>query len=96
MAWAGLRCSRCGVLSHGFIENDADGGGQVEAAGGGLHGDCEALVGILCQQGGGQALGFAAEDEVIAGLKVLGPVGSGRLGGEVKKLWQSMVWAGGC
>lgn len=91
MAWAGLRCSRCGVLSHGFIENDADGGGQVEAAGGGLHGDCEALVGILCQQGGGQALGFAAEDEVIAGLKVLGPVGSGRLGGEVIKLWESLA-----
>lgn len=83
-------------MSHGLIENDADRGGQVEAAGGGLHGDREALVGILCEQGGGQALGFAAEDEVIAGLKVLGPVGSGRLGGEVKKLWQSMAWGDRC
>jgi len=69
-------------LAEGLVDDGADGGGEVEGAFVGEHGEDEALGGIAGEEVVGEALGFFAEDEVVAELEVGVPDGGGGLGGE--------------
>jgi hypothetical protein len=82
--WEGWKVGSPTLLedSEGFVEGDAGGGGEVQAAGGFAHGDSEALAGVLGEEGFGEAFGFAAEDEAIAVAVVGFPEGAGGFGGE--------------
>src|SRR5262245_38471189 len=73
-------CSPGVELAEGFVEDDASGGGQVEAADlAGRHGNAHDSFGVPLQEPRRQAVGFAAEEEAIVGLirdAGVGPLGS--------------------
>jgi hypothetical protein len=69
-------------LTEGFVEGDANGGGEVEASGRIFHGDAEAAGGVLVEEGFGETFGFAAEDEAVAVVVGGVPEGAGGFGGE--------------
>ena len=71
-------------LPDGFEKDDADGGGEVEAADA-LLGDGEALGRIFLQEGVGQAFAFAAKNEVVSAAEGFVPVGAFGFGGEVEE-----------
>jgi hypothetical protein len=78
-------------LAEGFVEDEGGAVGEVEGAGGGVeHGDVEGGVGVLAEEPAREAGGFAAEDEVIAGLK-----GGGGVGARAVGLDQPEPWVGG-
>jgi len=64
------RCSKfLGSISQGGVEGDGDGVGEVEGADGGeLDGDVALVVGVVVEDVVGEAVGFTAEEEVVAGL----------------------------
>ena len=69
-------------LTEGFEEADADGGGEIEAAGRVLHWNAEAVVRILVEEGFREAFGFTAENQEVALLVVGIPKRASGLGGE--------------
>ncbi len=57
------------MISEGGVEGDGDGVGEVEGADGGeLDGDVALLVWVAVEEFVGEAVGFAAKEEVVAGL----------------------------
>jgi len=52
------------VLAEGFVEGDTDGGGEVEAAPVGEHGDGDETIGPFGVELWGEPSGFRAKDEV--------------------------------
>ena len=58
------------LLAEGFVDDGADGGGEIERAFFGGHGEAEEAVWVLVEQGVGQAGGFFAEDEGVAWLEL--------------------------
>ena len=57
------------LLAEGFEEDEGGAVGEVEGAGLGIeHGDAKPVGGVFCEEGFREAGGFAAEDEVVAGL----------------------------
>lgn len=70
-------------MAAGFVENDGDGGGEVERAGGvGTHGNSEGLFGILGDERFWEAFGFAAENEEVVVLEFGVPRGFFAFGAE--------------
>src|SRR5689334_14526723 len=61
------RRSPRGQLPQPFVKDDADGGGQVEAAHlAGRHGDDEGALGVPCEDLRRQSAGLAAEEKAVA------------------------------
>jgi len=72
-------------LTERLEKADADGGGEIETAGGFFHRDAKAVRRILVEEGFGQAFGLATEYQTIA-IAVFGiPEGSGGFGGQEPK-----------
>jgi hypothetical protein len=70
-------------LAEGFIENNAGGGGEVEAAGAGEHGNLEGALGVGGEEGGGEAGGFLAQEDPGVRGELRGPEGlAGEAGSE--------------
>lgn len=79
MGWRGALAD-FSDLAFGFVEDDGDGGGEVEGAGGPfLHGDAD---GAVVEPGFGEAFGFTAEDEEVIVLVLDVPSGLFGLGAE--------------
>jgi hypothetical protein len=69
-------------LAEGFVEGDARGGGEVQAAGLGVHhGDADEAVGVGLDQGRGQAFGLTAKNEHVPVLELGVPKGAGVVAG---------------
>ena len=63
-------------LAEGFVEHDAGGGGQVQAADlAGRHGNADHAVGELRRESRRQAFRFAAEEQAIAVPEVASGIG---------------------
>jgi hypothetical protein len=71
-----------GHLADGLVDGGADGGGEVEGALADDHGEGDEAIGVGFEDGWGQAAGFFAEDEVVAGVELDLPGGAGGFGGE--------------
>lgn len=70
-------------MAAGFVEDDGDGGGEVERAGGvRLHGDAQGPVGLRVEEGFGEATGLRAENEEVAVGEIGVPEGFFRLGAQ--------------
>ena len=73
-------------LAEGFVDNNGDGAGEVEGTDVvGEDGDAEYGIGMGGEDVVGEPLGFAAEDEGVAGAIVDLGVGAGAAGAEKKK-----------
>src|SRR5688572_8552826 len=72
---------RGAALSQGLVEGDAGAGGEVQAALVGGLGDAEGAVGVGGEEGVGEAVGFAAEDEAVVGGKFRIPEAARGFGG---------------
>src|SRR5271157_3496212 len=77
-----LRSLYARKLTPGLKHGNADGDGEIEAAGAVGHWDGEADGFVFSQEALRQALGLAAEEEPVARLELCGVIGPGALGGE--------------
>ena len=59
-----------------FIKHNTSGGCQIQASGLLAHGNFQAMLRVRGEKTFWQALGFAPENEMIAMLELLGPIGS--------------------
>jgi hypothetical protein len=79
--WLRGDCSRLDLAKR-FVEDNCGGGGEVEAAFFGYLGDADDSVGVGVLDFGGDAGGFAAEDQPVACREFCLPEGAVAFGGE--------------